>query len=59
MNYKLLFGFVLVLAGITLAVLIFTFLPEKDSLNLKFFGCLGVLSLLSLITGGFIVKRAE
>jgi hypothetical protein len=59
MNYKLLFGFVLVLAGMTLAVLLLTFLPEKDSLTLTFFSYLGFLSLGSLITGGFFLKKAE
>jgi hypothetical protein len=59
MNYKLLFGFVLILAGITLAILVFTFLPEKESFNLKFFIYLGFLSLASLVMGGFILKKAE
>jgi hypothetical protein len=56
---RLLFGFVLLIVGFAMTILFFSFLPDRESLNHNLFVYLGIFSLASVVSGTFLLRRAD
>jgi len=59
MDFKELFGFVLIVAGISIGVLLISLLLNTQYLSTAFLFCLGLFALASCFLGFFILNKSH